>query len=80
MKSISISSRIAIPSLSIKVRTVTKADFLSSQAVKRRPLPVSDEFGQGEKKITLSYSILKCSICNNPVEIILCRPSIRHVK
>lgn len=45
MKSISISSRIAIPSLSIKVRTVTKADFLSPQAVKRRPLPVSDEFG-----------------------------------
>ena len=28
----------------------TKADFFSSQAVKWRPLPVSDEFVEGEKK------------------------------
>ena len=36
--------------LSITVRPVTKADFFSSQAVKWRPLPVSDEFVEGEKK------------------------------
>ena len=61
MKSISISSTIAIQSLSIKVRPVTKADFFPSQAVKWRPLPVSDEFVEGgKKKTTLPCSTSKC--------------------
>lgn len=57
MKYISISSRIGILSLAIKVRTVT--NFLFPQAVKWRPLPVSDEFGQGAKKVTLYFKHLK---------------------
>lgn len=75
----SISSRIAILSLSIKVRPVTKADFFSSQAVKWRPLPVSDEFVEGgRKKSTLPCSISKCKFYNNPREKISCRPIAGH--
>ena len=47
MKYISVSSRIVIPGLSIKVSY--KAKTFSPQTVKWRPLPVNDEFGQGKK-------------------------------
>lgn len=47
MKYISVSYRIVIPGLSIKV--TYKAKTFSPQTVKWRPLPVSDEFGQEKK-------------------------------